>query len=147
MALSVQPFTLTIPSDLTLLPLARGFVEAMCRYHRLDRCTTDAIVVATSEAVSNVMRHAHRDRPDATVQIQYYAGREAVEILLLDEGEPFDLDAVPALLPGEIRIGGRGVFLMRTLMDELSCQRRGDSGNALRMVKRCPADSPGRNAS
>ena len=40
-------------------------------------------------------------------------------------------------MPLASRIGGRGVFLMRTLMDELSCERRGTRGNVLRMVKFC----------
>jgi len=62
---------------------------------------------------------------------------------LLDQGAPFDLDAVPKLDPRELRIGGRGVFLMRALMDELSCQPRGERGNTLRMVKRCSQQSSG----
>jgi anti-sigma regulatory factor (Ser/Thr protein kinase) len=41
-----------------------------------------------------------------------------------------------------LRIGGRGVFLMRALMDELSCQPRGEGGNTLRMFKRCTRPSP-----
>ena len=56
---------------------------------------------------------------------------------MLDEGAPFDLPAVPEMDPAELRIGGRGVFLMRTLMDELTCQPRGERGNVLRMVKFC----------
>jgi anti-sigma regulatory factor (Ser/Thr protein kinase) len=40
--------------------------------------------------------------------------------------------------PGELRIGGRGVFLMRALMDEVSCEPciPGQRGNTLRLVKR-----------
>jgi anti-sigma regulatory factor (Ser/Thr protein kinase) len=64
-----------------------------------------------------------------------------VEIHVLDEGEPFDLQAVPQLDPAELRLGGRGVFLMRALMDEISCQPRGQRGNILRMVKRCQRGS------
>jgi anti-sigma regulatory factor (Ser/Thr protein kinase) len=45
---------------------------------------------------------------------------------------------VPHLDPGEVRVGGRGIFLMRQLMDELSSQPRSQGGNILRMVKRCP---------
>ena len=65
---------------------------------------------------------------------------------MLDEGAPFDLDAVPYLDPAELRLGGRGVFLMRTLMDELSCQPREQRGNTLRMVKRLGPKSPKRDS-
>ena len=131
------PWTLTIPSDLSLLRLARGFVEAVCQVAGFDEKSTHAIVMATDEATNNVMRHAHRGQPDAPVQIQCFFCPDGLEIRLLDEGAPFDLAAVPHLDPAELRIGGRGVFLMRALMDELSCQPRGERGNTLRMVKRC----------
>ncbi len=136
------PLTLTIPSDLRLLPVARGFVEAACQVGGLDDSTTDAVVLATGEAVSNVMRHAHRSRPEACLQIQCRVTPGAIEVCLLDEGEPFDLAAVPHLDPGELRLGGRGVFLMRALMDELDCRPRGERGNTLRMVKRCGRQAP-----
>jgi serine/threonine-protein kinase RsbW len=133
----IGPWTLTIASDLGLLALARAFVEAACRAAGCDDKTTDAIVMATDEATNNVMRHAHRDHPEKPIQIQCLASLEVFEVRLLDEGEPFDIAAVPHLDPSELRVGGRGVFIMRTLMDELSCQPRGSQGNTLRMVKRC----------
>jgi serine/threonine-protein kinase RsbW len=128
--------TLTVPSDLRFLGIVRGFVEAVCQTGEVDEPTTRAILLATGEAASNIIRHAHRDLPQAEFQIQCRLSPDALEINLLDEGEPFDLNAVPDLDPSEIRVGGRGVFLMRKLMDELTCERRGEHGNTLRMVKR-----------
>jgi serine/threonine-protein kinase RsbW len=141
MAADAQPLTLSLPSDLRHLSVARAFIEAVCHAGRLDEDSTNAIVLALHEAISNVIRHAHRERPDALLQIQCFLGHDRVEIQVLDEGEPFDLAAVPWLDPAELRLGGRGVFLMRTLMDELSCQARGAHGNILRMVKRCTRNS------
>jgi serine/threonine-protein kinase RsbW len=135
---STSPWTLTIPSDLTLLPLARAFVEAACQAAGCDDKTTHAIVMATDEATNNVMRHAHRDHPEKPIQIQCVREPDGFEVRLLDEGAPFDIGGVPHLDPSELRVGGRGVFLMRALMDELSCHPRGSSGNTLRMLKRCP---------
>lgn len=132
------PWTLTIPSDLRLLSLARAFVEGVCCSAGFDESFIHAVVLATDEATNNVIRHAHRDRPHASIQIQCVLVPGGIEVRLLDEGEPFDLLAVPHLNPAELRIGGRGVFLMRSVMDELSCQPRGELGNTLRMVKRCP---------
>jgi anti-sigma regulatory factor (Ser/Thr protein kinase) len=130
-----QPFTLTIPSDPRMLSVVRAFIEAVCETEDMDRSTVHNIVLAAGEAVSNIIRHAHREKQDASLQICCRLTPETVEILLLDEGEPFDLDAVPYMDPGELRVGGRGVFLMRSLMDELSCQCL-PKGNVLRMVKR-----------
>ncbi|MHB1425268.1 MAG: ATP-binding protein [Gemmataceae bacterium] len=138
MAGKAESWNLTIPSDLRLLPLVRAFLDSACQVAGCDACTTNAVVMAADEAVNNIMRHAHRGRPDATLQIQCVPHADRIEVLLLDEGAPFDLAAVPHLNPAELRIGGRGVFLMRKLMDELSCQPRGEHGNKLRMVKHRP---------
>jgi serine/threonine-protein kinase RsbW len=137
MAPDPPPATLTLASDLSQLSVARRFVEGVCQAGGLDPAVTRAVVLATNEAVSNVIRHAHLHRPCARLQVQCLLAPDGVEVRILDEGEPFDLTAVPHLDPGEIRIGGRGVYLIRTLMDEVSCQPCGEQGNLLRMVKRC----------
>jgi anti-sigma regulatory factor (Ser/Thr protein kinase) len=141
-----RPWTLTIPSDLRLLPVARAFVEAVCQVGGLDKHTTDAIVLAMHEAANNIIRHAHRNDPAAEMQVECHLCPDGIEIRLLDEGEPFNLDAVPQLDPSELRIGGRGVYLMRTLMDEVTCEPRGERGNTLRLVKRCQRHLPRRDA-
>jgi serine/threonine-protein kinase RsbW len=128
-------WSLTITSDLRLLAVARSFIESICMAGRLNEATTDAIILALHEAVSNVIRHAHRDLPGASLQIACALDDERIEIHLRDEGEPFDLAAVPSLNPAEMRLGGRGVFLMRALMDELHCEPLPEKGNHLRMVK------------
>lgn len=131
-------FSLTLPSELRMLSVARNFIEAACEAYRLDRQTTNALMIVTGEAVTNIVRHAHQNRPDSQMAIRLEIGVESMTLTFEDEGEPFDLDAVPELPPGELRVGGRGVYLMRTLMDELTCHPRGPGchGNTLRMLKR-----------
>ena len=135
MAPDPPPWSLTIPSDLRLLALARTFVEAICQVAGFDERATHAVVLATDEATNNVIRHAHADRPDNPLQIQCFIRPEGIEIRIHDEGDPFDLDAVEPLDPAECRAGGRGVFIMRKLMDELTCEPRPQHGNTLRMFK------------
>jgi len=131
-------FSLTLPSDLRMLSVARAFVEAVCQTQKLDNRTTHAVVLALGEAVTNIIRHAHCHHVEIPLQIRCKLTPQGLVLELQDEGAPFDLDAVPRLDPGELRIGGRGVYLMRALMDELSCQPRGPRGNVLRMVKHWP---------
>lgn len=133
----IPPLTLTIPSNLRLMPLVHVYLEAVCEVGELEPEATHAVVLATGEAVQNIIRHAHRHRPQATLTIQCSFRADGVEVLLSDEGDPFDVNAVPHLDPAELRIGGRGVFLMRSLMDELNCLPRCEGGNHLRMFKRC----------
>ncbi len=132
-------FALTLPSDLRMLSVARSFIEAVCQVCNLERSLMHALVLATGEAVSNIVRHAHRDLPDAEMHLELEVLSNGVRLCFLDQGSPFDISSVPQLPPGELRIGGRGVYLMRTLMDEVICRPRDDEpGNELRLFKRLP---------
>ncbi len=139
-------WTLSVPSDCRLLSIVRAFLEAVCQVGGFSPAGCSAVVLATHEAVSNVIRHGHHDNAEATVHLHCSLASGRLEIVIEDEAEPFDLEAVPALDPGELRIGGRGVFLMRTLMDEVSCSPRAQRGNCLRMVKHCDRPLPARDA-
>jgi anti-sigma regulatory factor (Ser/Thr protein kinase) len=131
-----QPaFTLVIPSDLKLIPLARTFVETVCCFFECDPCFMDALQLATHEALQNIIRHAHHNCCHTLLEIQAWPRPDGLELRLLDEGQPFDVASVPHLEPGELRIGGRGVYMMRRLVDELSSEARQPRGNILRMVK------------
>jgi serine/threonine-protein kinase RsbW len=136
-------YSITLPSEPRMLSVARSFVEAVCQASNLDRATTHALVIVTGEAITNIVRHAHQNRTDAQMELHVHILADTVELTLEDEGAPFDLDSVPQLPPGEMRIGGRGVYLMRTLMDELSCLPRaeGRCGNVMRMTKRRCAET------
>ena len=133
-------FALTLPSDLRMLSVARNFVEAVCQACTLERGVMHALVLSTGEAVSNIVRHAHRDLHHAEMSIHLDIQPEGVLLTFFDQGRPFDIATVPQLPPGELRIGGRGVYLLRTLMDEVDCGPRVDQpGNTLRLFKRWPA--------
>ena len=116
--------------------MSASFVEAVCEACDLDRPMRHALVLATGEAVTNIIRHAHRDLPGTELTIDLQVAADEVVLTFHDQGDPFDIASVPQLPPGEIRIGGRGVFLLRALMDDVSCRCRGQRGNTLRLVKR-----------
>ena len=127
---------LSIPCDLTVLSQARAFLEGLCQVHKLDRAMTHAVVLATAEALTNIVRHGRPGDSNSQIRIQFHLMDNAVEIHVQDDCPPFDPSTVPDLDPREIRVGGRGIYLMRALMDEITCEHHGPNGNTLRMVKR-----------
>jgi serine/threonine-protein kinase RsbW len=140
-------FALTLPSDPRMLSVARSFIEAVCLACDVERSARHALVMATGEAVTNIVRHAHRDLAAAELHVRVEIEADSIVLTFTDQGEPFNLDSVPYLPPGELRLGGRGVYLLRTLMDEVSCQTRGPGqrGNVLRLVKRFVTGAPERH--
>jgi serine/threonine-protein kinase RsbW len=61
----------------------------------------------------------------------------ALVVEVLDEGEGFDLAAVASPLEPEnvLKSSGRGIFFMRSFMDDVSISRRPEGGTVVRMVK------------
>ena len=132
----------TIPSHLAYVNCLRAFLISFCKTHALDDTTTDGLALAIHEAVTNIIRHGHQHSYDKTIQLRCAAYPDRLEFHILDEGTPFDITQVPELDPGEVRVGGRGVFLMRTLLDQISCEPRPTGGNHFRLVKFCTPRLP-----
>jgi serine/threonine-protein kinase RsbW len=94
------------------------------------------LAIALSEALANAAIHGNHLKPDCPVRVtvRVKAGTEAV-IEIEDAGPGFDHanTSDPTAEAHVLRPGGRGVFLMRHLVDELSYNRR---GNKVRLVVR-----------
>lgn len=106
-----------------------------------ERANLELCVV---EAVSNSIRHAYRGEAGHLVRVHIRGDEDGIDIRVLDEGlpvpeenriprepevDPDDLDSIPQ--------GGRGTFLMHSLMDTVTYGLEGAS-NLLRMTKSRP---------
>ena len=135
MAADKPQFTLTIPSDLAHVACARTFVVAVCQSHGFDASAADAFALAVHEALNNVIRHAHQHRAEVPLEVRCFCVPRAWKCKSSTKANPSTWPAC-RLDPAELRPGGRGIFLMRALTDELSCHPRESRGNVLRLVKR-----------
>jgi len=88
-----------------------------------------------TEAMSNAILHAHGDDPEQTVQIHISISDGELRIRVYDRGRGFDLESV--LEPDETGEDehGRGIFIMRSLMDGV-VYRKCEGYNVLEMWKR-----------
>jgi len=68
------------------------------------------------------------------------SGAPGVAILVRDEGCGFDPATIADPLAPEnlLKANGRGIFLMRSFMDEMTFERSEEGGMQVRMVKRVP---------
>ncbi len=127
---------LRVPSDLMVVDEAVTLVaENLAARFTDEHKVRFNIRVALCEALANAILYGNRSDRSKLVHLVARYGRETVEIHVTDEGAGFDPDAVPdPPLPENIaRVDGRGVFLIRRLMDEV---RYNDKGNSLCMILR-----------
>ena len=105
-----------------------------------DGSETD-IEVALIEALENAVVHGNREDPHKRVYVTCRCTAEGeVSITVQDEGQGFDTGTLPDPTSPEnrLRTSGRGIYLMRTLMDEV-CFERG--GAVVHMYKKSNAGS------
>lgn len=103
----------------------------------------DNLAVAVAEALSNAAVHGHRLQPRRRVRVTVEVMPDGgVVVEVADSGGGFDSQAVSdPTAPDRVLIpGGRGVFLMRRLVDRLEYN---ETGNSVRMTMRGPRQASG----
>jgi serine/threonine-protein kinase RsbW len=82
----------------------------------------------------NAIRHANAGDPDKTVHVYITIASEQIKIQVYDQGQGFDINSIPPPNFDNLEDRGRGIFLIKSLMDSVSYCRV-DGGNVLEMVK------------
>jgi serine/threonine-protein kinase RsbW len=94
------------------------------------------IQLALSEALANAILYRCANDPDEKVQVCVSCDdQRGILIVIRDPGDGFDPNTLPSPVVGQniFSKGGRGIFLINQLMDEVSLER---GGTEIRMVKR-----------
>ncbi|ADK84593.1 response regulator receiver protein [Desulfarculus baarsii DSM 2075] len=101
--------------------------------HDLDNNLKLALV----EAIMNAMEHGNKWDENKKIHLTVTIGADMFKIVIADEGPGFDPDKLPDPTSPEQLLAerGRGVFLMRAIMDEITYNQR---GNEVTMVKGNP---------
>jgi serine/threonine-protein kinase RsbW len=92
------------------------------------------INLVLTEAMTNAIRHANEDNPNKDLQITIQIEKRQLQIRVYDEGEGFDFAAVSAPEFKYLDEHGRGVYIIRSLMDSVT-YKRNKKGHVLEMVK------------
>ncbi len=95
------------------------------------------IGMAVRESMVNAVVHGNRYNANKKVRFSVAKGGERFTVRIADEGEGFDFVNLPDPLAPEnlMRTSGRGIFLMRSFMDEFSIRRREPAGIEVTLVK------------
>jgi len=114
----------------TLLVLAR---EMKCSAQELDE-----VELAMREALANAVIHGNRQDPKKKVAIRCYCQPDRGMLLVIDdEGSGYDPAQVPNPTQAQclMETHGRGLFLMRRLMDRVRISRKGTRVTLVKRLK------------
>ena len=128
--------TMHLPSDVGLIEEAVELIARHLEAHFVDRRTIRFNCrVALSEALANAIVCGNLSDPSKHVAVRVQFGKTAIEMEVADEGAGFRPEQLPDPTAPEHLSSpdGRGIFLIRRLMDEV---RFNDKGNAICMILR-----------
>jgi serine/threonine-protein kinase RsbW len=114
---------LRIKSRTENLASIRDFVSSYATKAGLSGEEIDNIMLAVDEACTNIIKHAYKSFPDGELSIKLDYDKKKFTITILDFGSSFDPDIIPKpdlqRYYKEGKVGGLGMYLMKTLMDEV----------------------------
>lgn len=93
--------------------------------------------MAVRESMVNAVVHGNRYNARKKVRLSVIKSPDRLTIVIADEGDGFDLNALPDPLAEEnlLRQSGRGLLLIQAFVDEFQVSRAEPSGTEVRMVK------------
>jgi serine/threonine-protein kinase RsbW len=128
-----------VPNQTKYLSLIGKIGEDIAK--ELDRYSGDRETLAyhinlvLTEAMTNAIKYGMGDEKDKNVHIIICISEKELAIKVYDFGQGFDINAIATPDFDEMEDRGRGIFLIKALMDSV-CYRKESGGNILEMIKR-----------
>ncbi len=117
---------LTCKSDPREIPKVEKFLDRVNKKAHLDDGTMYRLLVATTEAVNNAILHGNKQHPRKLVRVGCQITGHVLVVSVRDSGQGFDPDSLANPLSEEnlLKENGRGIFLIRSLIDDVSFRVR-----------------------
>ena len=139
---------LRMHSSFDMLDVVQLVSDRLSAIAGFDEDATHWVSVAVRESVINAIKHGNREEPGKFVTIEFmFTPRDAPSefvVSVRDQGEGFEPDALANPLAPEnmLKSSGRGIFFMRSFMDDVRMARLPEGGMEVRMVKKLAASPP-----
>ncbi|MFN2531674.1 MAG: ATP-binding protein [Pyrinomonadaceae bacterium] len=136
--MTVETTELNLPSRIEAVATAAAAVAEFVNRAGVSEEAAFGIDMAIREAVTNAVIHGNRQDENKSVEVTMKSSPDAVEISVHDQGPGFNPIDVPDPTRDEniLKTSGRGIFFMRTFMDEVDWLIRPEGGTTVRMLKR-----------
>lgn len=123
---------LRLPSNPRSVSLVEEYVKGICQRYRLKAEKHGDILISLTEAVTNAIVHGNNRDESKEVQVQLSRQPNCIAFKVSDQGRGFDYKSLPDPTSPDNRTkcGGRGVYLMRCLCDQIEFH---DNGRTVEM--------------
>jgi serine/threonine-protein kinase RsbW len=126
-----------IPSTLDYLPQVDEFIEKKLQKLRIKKDQITDIAISVTEAVTNAVVHGNKNDLRKKVKISLKVDSSCVEVTVEDKGGGFDPGSVKSPINEQnlLKEVGRGIFILKSLMDKVDFFCEPKRGTKVKMVK------------
>jgi serine/threonine-protein kinase RsbW len=123
----MNTISIQVPSISENIRMIESFIDNAKERFELDDDIYGNIMIAVTEAVNNAIKHGNANDRSKNVLLSLSLNESLIKFIIKDEGNGFDYQNLPdPTAPENIeKIGGRGIFLMKHLSDEVEFKEQG----------------------
>jgi serine/threonine-protein kinase RsbW len=127
-----------ISSALDNLDLIQILTDCITSFMRFDEDAAHWIGMSVRESVTNAIQHGNRLDLSKKVDICFIVSPDQLSITVKDQGNGFHIEDIPNPLDAAnlLKPSGRGIYYIRTFMDEVEFRPLSQGGMEVHMVKR-----------
>lgn len=128
---------ISIPSSLDYLKEVDEFVEERLKKIGLSDSELADLAISVTEAATNAIIHGNKGDEQKKVTVTVEIKGSEVILRVKDQGDGFDPGAVPSPVEKDnvLKRVGRGIFILRSLMDDVDFKFDYEGGTLVKMVK------------
>ena len=125
-----------IPSRVSQIQVVEERAEKIAKKLGFDENERDSLAIAITEVVANAINHGNKRAKDKNVHVKFVTTTKSFIIQVRDEGEGFNPDELADPLKPEnlLKESGRGIFIVKTLIDDVQYKFR-KTGTEVILIK------------
>ncbi|MFQ5636415.1 MAG: ATP-binding protein [bacterium] len=135
----LRKYHLKVTSQSDNLAIVREFVSNVATKIGFNTDDVSKIELAVDEACANVIKHAYHGNSKKQIEISIKIDKSKMLVIVTDKGKGFNPENLEAQnmdeYLNEMRIGGLGLHLIKTLMDQVDFDIKPGVRNQVKMVK------------
>ena len=123
----MNTISIQVPSITVNIRMIESFIDNAKERYQLDDDIYGNIMIAVTEAVNNAIKHGNASNKLKNVFLSLSLTENLIQFVIKDEGSGFDYENLPdPTAPENLeKPGGRGIFLMKNLSDEVNFKENG----------------------
>lgn len=123
----MKSIKISIPSLLENIKIIESFIDNAKDNFEINDDIYGNIMISVTECISNAIIHGNQSDKNKLVHLELLMENDQLKFIIEDEGEGFNLDVLPdPTAPENLeKTGGRGIFLIKHLSDEVKFEEGG----------------------